>query len=83
MDFLLVDEQLKAIFLDVFPENNESSFDWNKQQNDYENWDSFAHLRIVSEIEEKFDIKLDIEDFVYISDASGFLKIIKNNINHK
>ena len=31
-----------------------TDFDWDKQQKDYENWDSFAHLRIVSEIEEKF-----------------------------
>ena len=46
MDFLLVDEQLKAIFLDVFPENNESSFDWNKQQNDYENWANFKKSNI-------------------------------------
>jgi acyl carrier protein len=81
VDPSLVDEQLKAIFLDVFQEINESSFDWNKEQNDYENWESFAHLRIVSEIEEKFDIKLEIEDFVYIKNASGFLKIIKDKIN--
>ena len=81
MDPSLVDEQLKAIFLDVFQEINESSFDWNKEQNDYENWESFAHLRIVSEIEEKFDIKLEIEDFVYIRNALGFLKIIKDKIN--
>ena len=81
VDTSLVDEQVKAIFLDVFQEINESSFDWNKEQNDYENWDSFAHLRIVSEIEEKFDIKLEIEDFVYIRNASGFLKIIKDKIN--
>jgi len=76
-----VEEQTKAIFLNVFPEINEPSFDWNKEQNDYENWDSFAHLRIVTEIEEKFDIKLEIEDFVYIRNASGFLKIIKDKIN--
>ena len=81
VDPSLVDEQLKAIFLDVFQEINESSFDWNKEQNDYENWESFAHLRIVSEIEEKFDIKLEIEDFVYIRNALGFLKIIKDKIN--
>ena len=76
-----VEEQTKAIFLNVFPEINKPSFDWNKEQNDYENWDSFAHLRIVTEIEEKFDIKLEMEDFIYIRNASGFLKIIKDKIN--
>ena len=82
MDPSQVDEQLKAIFLDVFQaELSDSTFDWEKQQNDYENWDSFGHLRIVSEIEEKFGIKLDIDDIIYITSASGFLKIIKDKMH--
>jgi acyl carrier protein len=82
MDPPQVDEQLKAIFLDVFQaELSDSTFDWEKQQNDYENWDSFGHLRIVSEIEEKFGIKLDIDDIIYITSASGFLKIIKDKMH--
>ena len=68
---------LKHIFIDVFPDISEESFDFDKQQNDYENWDSFAHLRLISEIEEKFNIKLEIDDVVYIRSALGFLKIIK------
>jgi len=76
-----IEEETKSIFLNIFPEITESSFDWNKEQNDYENWDSFAHLRIVSEIEEKFNVKLDIDDVIYISNASGFLKIIKDKID--
>ena len=81
-DLPQVDEQLKAIFLDVFQaELSDSTFDWEKQQNDYENRDSFGHLRIISEIEEKFGIKLDIDDVIYITSASGFLKIIKDKIN--
>jgi acyl carrier protein len=72
------EEILKGIFVDIFPDVDESSFDWNKRQNEYENWDSFAHLRVISEIEEKFTIQLDIEDFMYINDATGFLKIIKD-----
>lgn len=81
MDPSLIEQQIKIIFLDVFQEINESSFDWNKEQNDYENWDSFAHLRIVSDLEEKFNIQLEIDDFVYIRSASGFLKIIKDKTN--
>ena len=77
-----VDGKLKSIFLDVFQaELSDSTFNWEKQQNDYENWDSFGHLRIISEIEEKFGIKLDIDDVIYITSASGFLKIIKDKIN--
>ena len=71
---------LKQIFIDIFPDIDESSFNLDKQQNEYENWDSFAHLRIISEIEEKFNIQLDIDDVIYINNASGFLKIIKDKI---
>jgi acyl carrier protein len=81
VDSSQIDEQVKSIFLNVFSEIDDSTFDWNKSQNDYENWDSFAHLRIVSEIEEKFGMQLDIDDIVYINDAAGFLKIIKNKTN--
>jgi len=60
MDTSQIDEQLKSIFLDVFQaELSDSTFNWEKQQNDYENWDSFGHLRIISEIEEKFGIKVE------------------------
>lgn len=72
-----IEKTLKQIFVDVFPNMSENSFDFDKQQNDYENWDSFAHLRLVSEIEEKFNIKLEIDDVIYINSASGFLKLIK------
>ena len=74
---------LKHIFIDVFPDISEESFDFDKQQNDYENWDSFAHLRLISEIEEKFNIKLEIDDVVYIRSALGFLKIIKEKSSIK
>ena len=80
MDSTTVEEHLKGIFLKIFTDNPESSFDWEKDQADYENWDSFAHLRIVSEIEENFNIKLDIDDIIYVRSALGFLKIIKEKI---
>ena len=67
--------------MEAFPALPESDFQWTKTQNDYENWDSFAHLRIISEIEEKFSIQLDVEDVIYITNAFGFLKIIKNKTN--
>ena len=75
----IVNEYLPAGFYTAG--NLNPTFDWEKQQNDYENWDSFGHLRIVSEIEEKFGIKLDIDDIIYITTASGFLKIIKDKMH--
>ena len=78
---MTLNDDVKKIFLEAFPTLPESDFEWAKTQKDYENWDSFAHLRIISEIEEKFTIQLDVEDVIYINNASGFLKIIKNKTN--
>ena len=38
-------------------------------------------LNYLKHFEEKFNITLDIDDVVYIRDASGFLKIIENSTN--
>ena len=53
-----VDVEIKKIFLQVFPDLEESEFNWKKKQNDYENWDSFSHLNVITLIEEKFNNEL-------------------------
>jgi acyl carrier protein len=81
MESVTVENQLKGIFINVFPNVTESAFSWGKDQNEYENWDSFTHLRLVTEIENKFNIKLEIEEVVKIRSALDFLKIIKTKTN--
>lgn len=77
MESVTVENQLKGIFINVFPNVTESAFSWEKDQNEYENWDSFTHLRLVTEIENKFSIKLEMEEVLGARSASDFLKIIK------
>ncbi len=48
-------EILKKIFLQVFPEIEEN-FSLNKPQAEFENWDSLAHLHLISEIENVFNV---------------------------
>ena len=68
-------------FLNVFPEVNEAEFNWDDTPTDYENWDSFAHLRLVSQIEKKFGIQLALDDAINLNSASDFLKLIQNMLN--
>lgn len=77
MESVTVEKQLKEIFTSIFPNVTESTFSWEKDQNEYENWDSFTHLRLVTEIENKFSIKLEMEEVLGARSASDFLKIIK------
>ena len=68
-------------FLNVFPEVNEAEFNWDDTPTDYENWDSFAHLRLVSQIEKKFGIELDLDDANNLNSASDFLKLAQKRLN--
>ena len=68
-------------FLNVFPEVNEAEFNWDDTPTDYENWDSFAHLRLVSQIEKKFGIQLALDDAINLNSASDFLKLTQNTLN--
>ena len=76
-----VKNEVENIFLNVFPEINEAEFNWDDTPTDYENWDSFAHLRLVSQIEKKLGIQLDLDDAINLNSASDFLKLTQNMLN--
>jgi len=76
-----VDDEIKEIFHSVFPYILKLEFRWDAQKNEYENWDSFAHLRIVQDIEKKFNLTLDVDEIVFINSAEGFLKLVKSKLN--
>ena len=81
MDISAVKNGVKNIFLNVFPEINETEFNWDDTPTEYENWDSFAHLRLVSQIEKKFKIQLDLDDAINLNSASDFLKLTQKMLN--
>ena len=39
---------------------DKNDFSWEKEQKDYENWDSFAQLSLITFTEAKFDISLTL-----------------------
>ncbi|MFI3296132.1 MAG: acyl carrier protein [bacterium] len=74
-------ELYNEIFIDVLGEDI-SDFTALKYK-ETEAWDSVAHITLVSEIEEKFDISFEAEEiFEFMSYNDGIL-ILKNNYNIK
>ena len=53
---MTLDDDVKKICLETFPALSESDFEWSKTQKDYENWDSFAQLNLITLAEAKFEI---------------------------
>ncbi len=75
-----LDDDVKKIFLETFPLLTESDFDWEKIQNNYENWDSFAQLNLITLTEAKFEINFSDDEITSINSAKSLLEIIKSKL---
>ena len=64
---------VKNIFFEVFPKLSEDEFEWTKEQKDYDNWDSFAQLNIITFAESKFDITFSLDESIEIKSANDLL----------
>ena len=71
---------IKEIFFEVFPNLNKNDFSWDKQQKDYENWDSFAQLNLITLTEAKFDISFSLDESIEIKSANDLLKSIQSHL---
>ena len=72
--------EIKKIFFDVFQNMNEDDFSWDKQQKDYESWDSFAQLNLITLSEAKFEITLSLDEAIEIKSADELYKCIKSHL---
>ena len=77
MQDMNLEDRVMGIFFDVFPNLKKSDFDWNKQQKEYENWDSFAHLHLITLVEEKFNILFSIDESISINSAAKLLEYVR------
>ena len=75
-----LNDDVKKIFLEAFPTLPESDFEWAKTQKDYENWDSFAQLNLITLAEAKFEIILSEDEITSIFSAKNLLECIKSHI---
>lgn len=74
------EEKIKEVFVKIFPEITDD-YDIDREQPEYENWDSFTHVNLISEIEDHFDIQLETDEIISISSAKTALELIKKKKN--
>tara|TARA_Y100000996_G_C22528367_1_gene645425 strand:+ start:943 stop:1206 length:264 start_codon:yes stop_codon:yes gene_type:complete len=73
------ENNIKKLFFQVFPDLDKSEFNWEKKQNEYENWDSFSHLHLITMIEEKFKITITDDDAINLHSAKDLLDFVERN----
>jgi len=76
-----IESTVKNIFFEVFPNLSESDFSWDKEQKDYEYWDSFAQLNLITLAEAQFDISFTLDQSIEIKSATDLLKNIKSYLS--
>ena len=69
--------QIKQILSELFNKNIDDNFIQEKE----DDWDSFAHLDLVSKLEEVFDISLTPEEIGGMTSFSTIVSIINNKTN--
>ena len=75
-----LDNDVKTIFLEAFPLLSESDFEWEKSQKDYDDWDSFAQLNLITLAEAKFEIIFSDDEVTSISSAKNLLDLVKSHL---
>lgn len=75
-----IEQKTAAVFKRVFPEVGGEPLDLDRAQNSFENWDSFAHLELVSALEGTFGISFSLEEVAGITTPRGFVKKIAEKI---
>ena len=75
-----IKNDVKDIFFEVFPKLSENEFAWEKEQKDYENWDSFVQLNIITFAESKFDVLFSLDESIEIKSANDLLECINSHL---
>jgi acyl carrier protein len=75
-----IKDEVKKIFFTVFQNMSEQEFSWEKQQKDFENWDSFAQLNLITLTEAKFDISFSLNEATEIKSANELFESIKSHL---
>lgn len=75
----MIMEQLQEIFRDVFADDA-IVLQGTTTSSDIEDWDSLAHIQLISEIENHFGIQFTLQEVVAASDVSEFVQIIESKL---
>ena len=75
----MIMEQLQEIFRDVFADVA-IVLQGTTTSSDIEDWDSLAHIQLISEIENHFGIQFTLQEAVAASNVSEFVQIIESKL---
>ena len=75
MRFVLLEKEILISFKEILQITDDVSIDIERDA--FPVWDSIAHIQLIAEFENKFNINVPIEDVDKIKKLSDFLRYVK------
>ena len=75
-----IENKVKEAFLDIL-KVQENVYDSELAVGDIPEWDSVNHVKLLQEIEERFNISIDVADAIDIEDISDLILTVKKYTN--
>lgn len=76
----MIKERLQEIFREVFDDDTIVLSD-STDSSDIADWDSLAHIQLISSIEDSFGIKFDLKEAVSAENVGEFIAVIEAKLN--
>lgn len=77
----MIDERLAEIFRDLLDLGAKQLSEDDLSRETAENWDSLNHLRLVTAVEEAYDIGMTMDEVISIANIADVQKIIDRHTN--
>lgn len=75
-----INEKLNEVFAEVFDDDSIKVSD-NTTVNDIEDWDSLAHLTLISSVEEAFSIEFNLNEISKFKNVGEMMSSIEMHLN--
>ena len=71
----MIKERVQTVFRDLFDDPSIEIFD-DMTAKDIEDWDSLAHIQLISAIQDEFGVKFSLQEVVSIKNVGEFIHLI-------
>ena len=77
-----IEESIKEIVIDVLDIDDLNSFEFNEfsKIDDFAEWDSLAHINIITQLESMFNIRFSLEEVESFAEIKDIIKSISSKI---
>lgn len=77
-----IEESIKEIVIDVLDIDDLNSFEFNEfsKIDDFAEWDSLAHLNIITQLESMFNIRFSLDEVESFAEIKDIIKSISSKI---